>query len=440
MTARCGKIFVRKELGAYVMYKELISAKLRSALEYTKVFLRWGIISAVIGIAGGVVGAVFHTAVHGADTLFLKYDYLVFLMPVGGLLIVWLYKKTNMLRNRGTDSIIDSIRSHDGVPFIISPLIFVSTAVTHLFGGSAGREGAALQLGGSIGTAIGKLFKTEKRFMHIVIMCGMSAVFSALFGTPVTAAFFALGISSIGHMYYPGIVPCLISSISAYIVVMMFGLEPTSFQILLVPEVTTVNMLRTILIAVLCAELSIIFCTVMHYTARYMRIWFKNPYLRIAVGGAAIIALTYLSGTRDYNGSGMDVITRAVTFAHIDNGWAWALKIAFTAITIGSGFKGGEIVPTFFIGSTFGCFIAGLIGLPPGFGAALGLISMFCGVLNCPIASIILSVELFGAQGFILFAIAAGVAYMMSGYYGLYHSQKIVYSKLDGEEIDKSTK
>ena len=422
------------------MYKELIKAKLRSATEYTKVFIKWGIIAAVIGIAGGIVGAVFHSAVHGADELFLKYEYLIFLLPVGGLTIVWLYKKTNMLQNRGTDSIIDSIRSHDGVPFIISPLIFISTAITHLFGGSAGREGAALQLGGSIGTAIGKLFKTEKRFMHIVIMCGMSAVFSALFGTPVTATFFALGISSIGHMYYPGIVPCLVSSISAYIVVTLAGLEPTSFQLLLVPEVTALTMLKTILIAVLCALLSIIFCTIMHYTARYMRIWFRNPYLRIVVGGAALIALTYLTGTRDYNGSGMDVITRAVTFAHVDNSWMWALKIAFTAITIGSGYKGGEIVPTFFIGATFGCFIAGLIGLPPGFGAALGLISMFCGVLNCPIASIILSVELFGAQGFILFAIAAGVAYMMSGYYGLYHSQKIVYSKLDGEEIDTSTK
>ncbi|MBQ6530982.1 MAG: chloride channel protein, partial [Clostridia bacterium] len=186
--------------------------------------------------------------------------------------------------------------------------------------------------------------------------------------------------------------------------------------------------------------LSIIFCTVMHYTARYMRIWFKSPYLRIFVGGLALIALTYLVGTRAYNGSGMDSIIRAVTNAHIDHGWDFALKIIFTAITIGCGFKGGEIVPTFFIGATFGCFISSLIGFPPGFGAAVGLVAMFCGVLNCPIASIILSVELFGSGGFILFAIAAGVSYMLSGYYGLYHSQKIVYSKIDGEKIDKVAK
>lgn len=422
------------------MYKRLMLAKLRSASEYLRVFLKWSFIAALVGVTGGIIGALFHTAVHKSDTLFSQYDWLIFLLPAGGLVIVWIYKKAKMLSNKGTDSIIDSIRSHDGVPFVISPLIFISTVITHLFGGSAGREGAALQLGGSIGSAIGKLFKIDKRNMNIVIMCGMSAVFSALFGTPITAAFFALGIASIGTMYYPGIVPCLISSLSAYIIVTVAGIDPTSFEVLLIPEVGTISILQTILIAALCAELSIIFCTVMHYTARYMRIWFKNPYLRIFVGGLALIALTYLVGTRAYNGSGMDSIIRAVTYAHIDHGWDWALKIIFTAITIGCGFKGGEIVPTFFIGATFGCFISGLIGFPPGFGAAVGMIAMFCGVLNCPIASIILSVELFGSGGFVMFAIAAGVSYMLSGYYGLYHSQKIVYSKLDGERIDKGTK
>ena len=177
----------------------------------------------------------------------------------------------------------------------------------------------------------------------------------------------------------------------------------------------------------------------MHYTARYLKIWFKNPYLRIVVGASAVIALTYITGTRDYNGSGMSVIENAVIGGYTKN-WAWALKILFTAITIGAGFKGGEIVPTFFIGATFGCFIAKLIGITPGFGAAIGMIAMFCGVLNCPVAAIILSVELFGSEGFILFAIAAGVSYMLSGYYGLYSTQKIMYSKLKAEYINQDTK
>ncbi|MCH5209833.1 MAG: chloride channel protein [Oscillospiraceae bacterium] len=421
------------------MIKEIIIQKLKSAFNYLTVFLKWGFIAVIIGGVGGVVGALFHASVLHANELFSKYDKLILLLPFGGLLIVAIYKKCKMLGNKGTDSILASIRSDEGVPFCLAPLIFISTVITHLLGGSAGREGAALQLGGSIGSSIGKLFRLDSKDMHMVIMCGMSAVFSALFGTPITAAFFALGVTSVGIMYYSGLVPCLMSSLTAYIITTMIGIKPTHFIILGIPSVSAMNILKTILIAALCAELSIIFCTVMHYTARYLKIWFKNPYLRIFIGGIIIIALTYLLGTRDYNGSGMNIIERAVTLGRA-NGWDWVLKIVFTAVTIGAGYKGGEIVPTFFIGATFGCFIAGLIGISPGFGAALGMISMFCGVLNCPVASIILSIEIFGAQGFILFAVATGVSYMLSGYYGLYGSQKIVYSKLRDEYINADTK
>lgn len=421
------------------MIKEIIKMKLKSASEYMRVFLKWALISIIIGAVGGVVGALFHQSVSYANTIFSKYDMLILLMPFGGLLIVAMYKKCNMLQNRGTDSIIESIRNGKSVPFSLAPLIFISTVITHLLGGSAGREGAALQLGGSIGSNIGKLFRIDKKDMYMVIMCGMSGVFSALFGTPITAAFFALGISSVGIMLYSGLVPCLMSSLTAYLITMLAKIEPTHFELIFVPPANVLTILRTILIAILCAELSIIFCTVMHYTGRYLKIWFKNPYIRIFVGGLTVIALTYITGTRDYNGSGMNIVENALLAGQADN-WAWVLKIIFTAITIGAGFKGGEIVPTFFIGATFGCALGRLIGLPAGFGAAVGMISMFCGVLNCPVAALILSIELFGSEGFILFAIASGVSYMLSGYYGLYSSQKIVYSKLRNEYINADTK
>lgn len=419
--------------------KKLVVHKIKSASNYILTFLRWGLIAVIIGLIGGAVGGVFHSSVVEANVFFGKYDKLILLLPVGGLVIVALYKKCNMLQNKGTDSVIDSIRNDEKVPFSLAPLIFISTVITHLLGGSAGREGAALQLGGSIGSNIGKLFKLDEKDMHMVVMCGMSAVFSALFGTPITAAVFALGVTSVGIMYYSGLVPCLMSSLTAYLVTTLAGIPPTSFSLTYVPNVSVITILQTVLIAVLCAELSIIFCTSMHYTARYMKKWFKNPYLRIFVGGVAIIALTYLAGTRDYNGSGMSVIEGAVIVGYA-NSWAWVLKIIFTAITIGAGFKGGEIVPTFFIGATFGCVVGNLIEIAPGFGAAVGMIAMFCGVLNCPLASIILSIELFGSEGFILFSIAAGVSYMLSGYYGLYRSQKIMYSKLKAEFINKNTK
>lgn len=419
--------------------RELILQKIKSASAYITAFLKWGVIAVVIGLVGGAVGIMFHLSVETVTEVRAQHDWLIFLMPIGGLVIVGIYKLCKMLDNRGTDAVISSIRTDERVPLVMAPLIFVSTVITHLLGGSAGREGAALQLGGSIGSNIGRLFRLDKTDMHMVIMCGMSAVFSALFGTPLTAAFFALGVTSVGVMYYSALVPCLISSLTAYLMTMICRIEPTHFVLNAVPDPSVSTLLRTVAIAVLCAELSIVFCTVMHQTARKLRIWFKNPYIRAFVGGLIIVALTLVLRTRDYNGSGMDVIERALLAGETDT-WAWALKIIFTAVTIGAGFKGGEIVPTFFIGATFGCVVGRFLGMDTGFAAAVGMVSMFCGVLNCPVASMFLSIELFGSNGMLLYAIAVAVSYMLSGYYGLYSSQKIMYSKLKAEYVNKDTK
>lgn len=421
------------------MKNNIVKNKIKSASDFVFTFLKWSVAAAVIGIVGGLVGTIFHESVSGANNIFAKHDWIVLMLPVGGLVIVALYHAAKLLDNKGTDNVISSIQNGEKVPFLLAPLIFVSTVITHLLGGSAGREGAALQLGGSIGSGVGKILKLDDIDKRMLVMCGMSAVFSALFGTPVTAAVFSLGVASVGLMYYSCLVPCLISALSAFLVTLGFGVKPTHFALAYVPSVTLISVLQTILIGALCAALSIVFCLAMHYTAKGLKNFLKNPYLRIFTGGLIIIALTYavsaLTGTHDYNGSGMNIIVNAVEGGKTV-GYAWILKLLFTAITIGAGYKGGEIVPTFFVGATFGCFAGNLFGLDPGFAAALGMVAMFCGVLNCPVASIILSVELFGAEGFALFAIAAAVSYMLSGYYGLYGSQKIIYSKLRAELAD----
>ena len=177
----------------------------------------------------------------------------------------------------------------------------------------------------------------------------------------------------------------------------------------------------------------------MHYTARYLKIWFKNPYIRVVVGALAIIALTYLTGSRDYNGSGMDIIEHAVVGGHA-KGWAWALKIVFTAITIGAGFKGGEIVPTLFVGATFGCIFGQLTGFSPSLAAACGMVSIFCGVTNCPITSILIAFEMFGFKGVSFYLIAVSISYAASGYYGLYKDQTIVYSKYKAKYVNRHTR
>ena len=219
-----------------------------------------------------------------------------------------------------------------------------------------------------------------------------------------------------------------------YGVSVLCGVAPVHFSLSFVPEVGVLPILEIVALSVLCALLSIVFCRVMKGTHRYLERWIPNAYLRIAAGGLCVALLTVALGTHDYNGAGMDVIARAI--GGQARPWDFIVKLVFTAITIGAGFRGGEIVPTFFVGATFGCVAGGLIGIDPGFGAAVGLVATFCGVVNCPIASIFLSLELFGQGGILFFAIACAVSYMLSGYCGLYSSQKIMYSKITAEYID----
>lgn len=410
----------------------LCRRKATSAANYGKTFLKWAVIAACIGLVGGLVGAAFHMSVNAVTTLRGAHPWLLYLMPPAGLLVVWVYRVTKM-EGKGTNDIIHSIHFGERVPLMLTPVIFLATVLTHVVGGSAGREGAALQIGGSIGCQVGRLFRQDDRNVRVATMCGMSAVFAALFGTPLTAAVFALEVLTVGVFYYMAFIPCLIAALTGYGVSLLFRLPPTRFAILEAFDLSPAGVLQIMALSVLCALVSIAFCVSMHKTERLLQRKLVNPYARVLLGSAVLIVLTLLCGT-DYNGAGTDVITAAMGGAAVP--WAWALKIVFTALTIGCGFKGGEIVPAFFIGATFGCFMGGLLGIPASFGAALGIVAVFCGAVNCPIASLILSVELFGAGELSYFAIACGVSYMLSGYYGIYQSQEIRYSKLKPEKIE----
>lgn len=417
---------------------ELYKTNIKSANIYIKTFLKWVLLASITGLIGGIIGTSFHVSVEKATEFRLANNWIILLLPIGGILIAGLYKLFKMSDSAGTNQIISSIRTDEHVPIVLAPLIYISTFITHLLGGSAGREGAALQLGGSIGSWVGNIFKLDEKDMHLIILCGMSSVFSALFGTPLTAALFAMEVISIGVIYYSSLIPCLVSSLVAYGVSLHFGVKPVRFILNYIPELSYKSILLTVVVAALCALLSIVFCIVMRKTEQLMEHKMKNIYIRGFVGGLIIVFFTFIINTSDYNGAGMNIIESAIGGSVKPE--AFLLKIIFTAITIGAGFKGGEIVPTFFIGSTFGCFIGGILGIDPGFSAAIGLVALFCGVVNAPIASIILSIELFGAEGLLLYAIACAVSYMLSGYYGLYHSQKIVYSKLKAEFININAK
>lgn len=400
---------------------------------FASAFFKWVWISIVIGAAAGLIGSAFDLSVAAATALRQENGWLLWLLPVGGLLIAALYRVSHT-EGEGTDDIIGSILHGSRVHLALLPVIFSSTVITHLLGGSAGREGAALQIGGSLGCNIGRALGLDDKEERIAVLSGMSALFAALFGTPVTATVFALEVCSVGILHYSGLVPCAVSSVTAFGITRLFGIAPTHFSVSSIAY-STGGFVRVAVLAALCAVLSVLFCELLHATSRLAGKHLPNPFVRAFLGGLLLIGMTLLAGTRDYNGGGVESIVSAIESGTAKRE-AFILKMIFTAVTIAFGFKGGEIVPTFFVGSAFGCFIGPLLGLPAGFSAAIGLAALFCGGVNCPIASLFLSIEIFGSEGLLYFAVACFISYMLSGYTGLYHEQKIIYSKLKAEYVN----
>ena len=402
-------------------------------------FLKWVLLSIGIGVLiGGGVGTLFYYLLQWTTQTRTNSPWLLFLLPAGGLFIVWLYRACGVKQSRGTDLVLLAVRSPQPLPARMAPLIFIATAVTHLFGGSAGREGAALQIGGSLGYSAGRLFKLDEKALHVVTMCGMGAVFSALFGTPVAAAVFAMEVVSVGQMYYSALVPVTISSLLASGIASRLGAVPTHYILAEVGSgLYLLPALQIALLAALCAAVAILFCQTLHIAGRLYRQFLPNPYLRVLMGSALVIVLMLLTGTSDYEGAGTNVIARAIG-GHA-RPEAFLLKILLTALTLGAGFKGGEIVPSFFIGATFGCWMGGLLGLDPGLGAAVGMLCVFCGVVNCPLTALLLGCSLFGYSGAPYFFLACAISYALSGYTGLYAEQTILYSKFRPQFINKRT-
>lgn len=403
---------------------------------YIAALVKWLTLAMLVGLVCGVVGSLFHLGVEWATECRERHSFLLWCLPAAGLVIVGFYKLTKT-EGQGTDDIIEAVHNGKSLPLLLLPAIFIGTVLTHLCGGSAGREGAALQMGGDIGYHAGRLFRMDDRDMRTATLCGMAAFFSALFGTPLAATVFAMMVISVGVLYHVAFLPCFTASLVAYGVSRLMGVAPTQFTVTS-PVLEPLMLLQVAVLGVLCALVSILFCDTIHLTAKIFGKRITNPWVRVLFGGLAIILMTVMVGNYDYNGAGMEVIRRAVEDGEALP-MAFLLKLLFTAVTLGSGYKGGEVVPSFFVGATFGCVMGPLLGLPAGFAAAIGLVAVFCACVNCPLASILLSVELFGSEGMLYFALACGISYMLSGYNGLYSSQTILYSKLKAQYINVRT-
>lgn len=410
----------------------------KELMEDFLIFFKWLLFAFLVGSIVGIVGVAFHISIEIATELRIEHDWLIFFLPLGGIIIAALYKLAHMEKDGGTNFVLASVRSSERITVKTAPLIFISTVLTHLMGGSSGREGAALQIGGSISSKIGTYLHLDSQDTKIITICGMSAAFASLFGTPITAVIFCMEVVHVGMMHYSAMVPCTIAAITGVSIAKFFKVAPTHFDVSGIPLPSVNTVIQVLILAMLCALVSISFCKITKSVSMLYKKYIPNRYMSAVAGGIIIIAITYLSGTRDYNGAGMEVITRAINGEA--NTEAFLLKMIFTAFTLGAGFKGGEIVPAFFTGATFGNVAGDMIGLDPSFGAAIGLVAVFCGVTNCPLASIILSIEIFGIEGLIFYAIACATSYMLSGYFGLYSEQQLLYSKTRPERIDIKAK
>lgn len=400
--------------------------------------IKWLVLGCAVGAIVGTVGSLFAHALLLVNQWRGAHPMIVLGLPLGGLVIVALYRATKNGDDRGTNTVISSIHSSVRIPFRMAPLIFVSTVITHLFGGSAGREGAALQLGGSIAGKLGGILRMSEKDKRLMIMCGMSAGFSALFGTPLAATVFSMEVISVGIMHYAALVPCVSAAMIAHFVAQAFRVPPEVFPVESA-AMTPGSFLQTVLFAAAAGLVSILFCVILHKAEHLYKKYLKNPYIRIAIAGILVAAMSFLFGS-EYLGSGMGIIEHIFHHGEAAVPYAFLMKMIFTALTLGGGFKGGEIVPSLTIGAAFGSCVAALVGLPLELVAACGMVGVFCGVTNSPLTSLLLAFELFGFAGMPYYLVTVAVSYMISGRYGLYHAQKLMYAKTETTFINSKTR
>ncbi len=365
----------------------------------------------LIGVFGGAIGALFSHLFGFVTDLRVQNGWLIFLLPLGGALTVAIYKwlKTEAL---STNNVLLSLKGETKVSPLLLPAVFLASLLTHLFGGSAGKEGAALQMGGGVASFLSLKLKLNEEESRIATLCGMSAFFSAMFGCPIGAGIFAIEVMFSGVKSLKLILPSLISGFTAFFISLGLGVHPERFDFIL-PNFEPSLLWKTGLIILICSGFCIFFVFSLEQTKKLFSSVLKNSYLKIILGSSAIILLTLIEGSGDYNGSGLHIIEKIFSHSEIKYE-AFLLKIIFTCITVAAGFKGGEIVPTLFIGATSGAALALFLGIPAPFGGAIGMAVLFSGATNCPLAAAFLCCEMLGFEGIIYFLPASLLARLLT--------------------------
>lgn len=374
----------------------------------------------------GCVGAFFYKSVAFVTEIRSMNPLLFYLLPFAGLISVFIYRRLRVYRV-GTIDVLESINLGTPLPARVAPAIFCGTAISHLFGASCGKEGAALQLGASVSVVTAKIFRLSEKEKNMLTACGMSALFSAVFGTPFGAAVFGTEVTGLSKDRLKErsfwLIPCLVSSLISWKISSALGTHGESFEVSTVPALSFEAVVKTALLALAAAITAYIFYKGLHISEHIAQKRISNPYLRIFIGGCLVVILTVLSGTTAFNGGGIEIIDSI--FEGSDPPFcAFAYKILFTCISVAFGYKGGEIVPTLYVGATLGSVLSGAVGLESTFCGAVGITGLFAAMTKCPVASVLIACEMFGAEGIAYYILTVAVCTFLSGKGSLYIKNK----------------
>lgn len=417
----------RRVLGVrlYQALDELFALHLVDFTNFLKIGVKWAVLGGAAGILAGTASWIFLTTLAWATATRLTHPTLLYALPLVGLAMGWLYYAFGGAAALGNNLVIDEVNSNRAkIPLRMAPLVLLGTIVTHLCGGSAGREGTAIQMGASLADGLRRTLGLTGEDRRLLLMAGISGGFGSVFGVPAAGFVFGMEVQGIGRIRYDGIIPCLVAAFIGDLVARAWGTPHTHYPPLAPTAIDLLLLIKVAVAAVAFGLTSLLFVELTHGIKHLMaRITAWTP-LYPVLGGVAVIALTWLVGTRDYLGLSLPLLTASVEGAGVLP-WAFALKLLFTAVTLGTGYLGGEVTPLFVIGATLGAALAGLLGVPPGLLAAIGLVAVFAGASNTPLACAIMGIELFGSGATPYLFLGCVVAYLASGHRGIYVTQQI---------------